>query len=132
MKIELDYQSTPALWRATDASTADGAEDSGTLAHMSGMGKTREEALIDLLEQLDEYWRGEVDAAELRARNQLGLFEMRLPAPPKIQPPPPVTELSDLRPAGRLRCLQCEGTGWVSEPQPNDFPASVSQDAAPQ
>lgn len=69
MKIEYSWQSTPHLWHAFDAETADGAEDSGELARMVGAGNTKEDALEDLIEQLDDYWRREVDAAALRFSN---------------------------------------------------------------
>lgn len=62
MKIELDYHDTPQVWRALDADTMDGAEDSGPLARMRGEGTSREAALVDLLDKLDEHYRGELDA----------------------------------------------------------------------
>jgi hypothetical protein len=61
MDIELDWQSTPRIWQAWDAATYDGAPDSGRLAQMIGQGATREAALLDLIEQLDDYWRCECD-----------------------------------------------------------------------
>lgn len=76
MNLELTWDSTPQLWRAHDLDTADGAEDSGELAHMAGTGPTKELALFSLVEKLDDYWRGEVDKQrELKIEHGIKLGE---------------------------------------------------------
>ncbi len=50
--IELRWQSTPQLWMAIDAETYDGAPDSKQ--DICGLGKTKYDAIADLLEQFEE------------------------------------------------------------------------------
>jgi predicted RNase H-like HicB family nuclease len=50
MKIQMDWQS--GFYIATDADTYDGAEDSKWPANCIGCGKTEDEAIKDLEEQL--------------------------------------------------------------------------------
>jgi hypothetical protein len=55
MKINVIYQDEPRLpepWTAYDENTFDGAPDGGP--QMLGTGKTKEEAIQDLLRQLTE------------------------------------------------------------------------------
>lgn len=61
MNIQTSFDHPPiptrdADWSAWDADTSDGAEDSGTLAHIVGRGPTERAALIDLMEQTVAYW----------------------------------------------------------------------------
>ena len=49
-RIELIWQSTPALWAAIFADSYDGAEDSHC---PMGFGKTEDEAVADLIEMAD-------------------------------------------------------------------------------
>lgn len=67
MKIEVHWESTPALWSAYDSDNFDGAPDSGFQAQ--GFGKTREEALNQLVEQLVDqaYDEGLRDGQKARA-----------------------------------------------------------------
>lgn len=59
MKIVTRYWPPPiptraADWSAIDQDTYDGAEDSGRRAHTIGYGRTEQEAIDDLLAQLEE------------------------------------------------------------------------------
>lgn len=58
MKVRAVYCGCRA-WYAIDDDTYDGAPDTRGLASLIGLGSTREEAIADLMTQIDEF--GEVE-----------------------------------------------------------------------
>ena len=59
MRIKTHYDPPPVPlrqfdWHAIDDDTYDGAEDAGPLARVIGYGRTEQDAIDDLMEQLAE------------------------------------------------------------------------------
>lgn len=74
MKIETSCSSTQAsatTWTAYDKETYDPAPDGDPLSLMFGIGTTEVGAVINLMEQLDEYWRREYDRLQERKDREI-------------------------------------------------------------
>ena len=55
MRIETDINPL-GEWQAWDPDKVDGAEDAGYIAHLSGTGKTEQEAIADYMESYLEHF----------------------------------------------------------------------------